>query len=180
MYNLLSRKDKKYVQKEYRYRVVTLSFAIVSGSMIFGIVLLLPAYFFVQSQKEALSDKQAYAQSLEEQEEEGISSAQLFEIKEKIDVLSHDAERKSAVEVLSKVIYERNDGILINGISYQKNVGDGARTIEVRAVGKDREALVKYQDFLEGLGIFDSIDLPISNFVASEDIPFTITMVAFD
>jgi len=182
MINLLPIEEKKRIRAMYRARavVVLIIFATLAG--IASVVFLLPSYTAVSSKYESaelssqiVEGNTALGNDLEK-EVEGANRA--------AKALSARALAPSPREIFREILLERQAGIKINELSYQRAASTEKGTAEspewrvvIGGTAATRENLLAYMNILKSRDMFASADLPISNFVKDRNIDFSINIL---
>lgn len=176
MINLLSLQEKKKHLTEYRFRLgVVAMFAAVSltGS---SLILLAPSYVLALYKANFTADEVVRLESkVKRDTQEKEIDAQIKDINRKIDIYLKlgKSGRLKVSDVVSRIVAVRQDTIKISSIMYDSALGE--RVVLV-GVARDRESLASFVDALHKEGTFSSINLPISSYVKSKDIDFSVVL----
>ena len=172
MRNLLSEEDKKIARKEYRLRITAVSLLFLFFTILIAIVFLIPSYFISESKKHAAVKYSEVIKKSITEKEESASNDILFVIKEKLNLLAFNKEYSSLKNIFEIIISDKPDGVMINGLSYNKLSSNQVVVIVGKA--NKRENLLMFKKLLEQETLFTEIFLPVSDFVSDSDIEFTI------
>jgi hypothetical protein len=174
-YIFLPNKEQSILKRRYLIRVAIVGLFLLSVVGLIGIGSLFPAYLsvYVEEQTQintvASLKKDQVGTSISRLQDEMKSDA------EKIRVLSS----KSAGAIPSELIE------LIAGLRGQvritsiilNDIGTTTAAITLGGIAPTRESLVSFKNNLQELSINNKVDLPISGFAKSKDIPFNLKLI---
>lgn len=176
MLNILPQDFKKNNRVEYWKRFITMLFNIITVALVFAILLLFPSYFF-SKQKEILAEDNLESFNLANPDLNKDSVDKIIsDINQKLDKLSKYKNSNISNLVLKEILNSRPSGVYYNQILYNKR-SDSVSLFEIRGVSRDRNTLRLLKTNLENNPYFESVDLPVSNFIESEDINFNISLI---
>lgn len=177
MINLLPPEGKKRVLTNYWIRVASVFLVLIGCSFLITTALLLPTYFYLSFQGNALSrnfttveaGSETYATLEKEINLANDISDVLLDEKIYIDV----------TEVTDQVMGFTSDKISISSVSISKTDG---YISEVRVIGRaaDRSSLLGFRDTVEAHELFSEVDLPLSDLAKDQDIPFSLKLEPSD
>lgn len=171
MLNLLPKKAKKRIRKEYLLRLIVI-FLFMSAWLVFFAGILLVPSFLVSSVKENVATERldVLAEFNNLILDEDLQNESKI-LNTRIEVLISDKSLALAENgFLEIVVRSKPDGIYIDNISY--DWGNGRAILRGSSI--NREILLSFIKILESRKEFFDIDLPISNLVKDRNIPFTI------
>lgn len=172
MVNLLPKKDKRIVEREYLFRLATIVFFALSIVVSIGIVLLLPSFFLVESKR--LSLEQLAQSAGVSVLEENSAQVLLQETKMRLVVLDQSRETKPISNLVVSLLEERPREIRLTSITYKvQNKNSGSMTVS--GVAQNRSALITFTKRLERNRYFTDINFPVSNLASNENILFSIS-----
>jgi len=173
MINLLPPRGKKVMHREYWFRVGTVTALLMAVAFAVGFVFLVPTYVLVRSQSEALLMEVGTLPDMRSKEE----SAEML-VKE-TNALATELNRVPYEQKLSDVLASV-DRVVGTGISISRVVAsrteNGVAGIDLTGNAASREALISFRDALEEDPLFARADVPISDLVRSEGLPFTMSI----
>ena len=176
MINLIPIKEKKKIRAEYRFRLgVVVALASVSLFLI-SLVLLFPAYLLTLSKYQFASENLAKIEIEhgEVAQEEEIAD-QTSMVNKKINFfLQEGKESWMFSEVVIKIIEIKGPTIKIKNMSYESSLGKERFVISGRA--DDRDILASFVEKLKRDPSFTSVTIPISSYIKSTDIDFSIIL----
>lgn len=181
MLNLLPFFEKKKVLTEYHLRLAVVSVAALSFLFIASSALLAPSYVRVFSKQKIaetritdLTGKSA----AENAQEEKTTETKIKEVNKKLDLmLAHGLEDPVLAvpsKAFSDIFSKKTGAIKVFGISYN-NLPDRTRFVVTGQAGS-RDSLASFVEALKKENIFDRVDLPISSYVKSVNIDFSIVL----
>jgi len=179
MLNLQSTIEKKKVLVEYRLRLAVVSVFVVGSLVTTSVILFAPAYLLAiskntaaKTQLEALEKK--YGDSKQEKE----IGAQIRDINTKILLLLGTGGDTSSQllpsEIISKILVKRGKSIKIYGITYDSSANQ--ERIILTGTASDRDSLADFIAELKKDTAFTNVTLPISSYVKSANIDFSIAI----
>lgn len=175
MINVLPEQQKKELRKEYLIRLVSTYFFLFGILFFLATILLLPTYI-ISSSKESFLENEFL---LLKKENPNLSLSELeniiFDINTKLGVLDTESKNILPTKIVSDFLSIQKQNIEINKIFYIKDDKD-IKSIEINGVAKDRSSLSAFKSNLEKSGLYENVDLPISNLLGKTDISFNIKM----
>lgn len=175
MLNILSTTEKKKVLVEYRLRLAVVSVSAVGVLVLASLALLIPPYLLALSKYNAANEQlSALEAKYGDTKKEKEIAAQIRDINTKIALLSSASTntRLSPPQVISDILTKKNSAIKIIGITYDSATNQERIVLTGTAV--DRDSLANFVEVLKKDSTFTSITLPISSYVKSENIDFSL------
>jgi uncharacterized protein (DUF2225 family) len=146
-------------------------------SSIVLILLYTPSFFFVKYKNDTLNSQ------LESNKQKSISKGEdsLIFIKN-VNTLSsvfsdNTLSGLSYSDIIKKVTYLKNSDIKIISIVMIKENQVGDKKILVSGIATNRDSLSLYERDIKIDGTFDSVTFPVSNFIKSSDLEFSVTLI---
>lgn len=178
MLNLLPLQEKKKTLTEYRLRFFAFAVFTLGALIVANLALLTPSYLLAVSKYDSISADLAARQA-----KQGIGGqaktidGQVRAVNKKIALFSSDGSTKrvSPADVNAKIIEIKSAAIKIQSFSYDAS-GPQERIV-VSGLADDRDSLAAFVDALKKEGTFSSVDLPVSSYVKSTNIDFSIALV---
>lgn len=177
MINLIPKKEKKDVLMEYRLRLGVVATLAVASLVISNLILLAPSYFLAASKYNSISAQLAAIES-----KQGAvvqvkdANAYIKSINKKIDIFMQKgvAVPASPPQVILSILNIKGAEIKIQGFTYDGGVGQGRLVITGNAANRD--SLAGFVEKLKSDPAFAKVDLPISSYVKSTNIDFSIVV----
>lgn len=178
MINLIPNEEKKKMSKDFYFRLITVSFFILSILLFIASASILPSYFLSKAEKNSVNTK------LDIQKKETISESDkntvsiVKDLNNKM-VLIENAEKNKFIfseRIINEIVLKKLPNIKITGI-YYKNGGETGEIIDVVGKAASRNALLLFRRALEDDAAFSKVNLPISNFVKGSNINFNLTLI---
>lgn len=173
MINVLPQEQKRVLKKEYFIRLLSTYFFLITILALVSTALLLPTYTLSKSKESLLEnelikfDKDNPDLSTDELEKV------ILDINSKLALLdSMGSESEVSHGVIDRFLKIEKKDISIDKIFYI--YGEEKSTLEIVGLAKNRASLNNFKTALEDSGLYENIDLPISNFVKPNDIDFNI------
>lgn len=177
MLNILAIEEKKKILTEYRLRLAVVSVFAVGSLVLASLVLLAPSYLLAVSkhnstQNELVVLEEKYSQGGHEKE----VSVQIRDLNNKILILLGDSTntRLSPPQIILNIIKTKGDAIKIQGFTYD-TIADQERIILV-GTARDRDSLAAFIETLKNDQAYTNVTLPISSYVKSTNIEFSIVL----
>ena len=76
-------------------------------------------------------------------------------------------------ELLVNIVSTKTDTVSLTRFSFAK-ASEGKRYADINGISKDRATLLAFVRALERSGLFEKVEVPISNFAEDTDIEFSI------
>lgn len=182
MANLLTKEQKKKIKNEYKIRWAILFLVILGSLFIIATVMLLPSYVITNIEhkevESALSHFEESKQTVVDKEVE----RQVVSTRQKMQDLE-SSEQFFISDVISKINSVKNVDVSLNTIAFQETTlkgesddgGSGTSLdFQINGISENRKSLVSFKDALNGLDIFSSVDLPLSNLAQETNIIFSL------
>ena len=171
-HSFLPTKEQAVLKKMYYYHVVIVMLFLLSVAGLIGVGSLFPAYIYVsteaQSQSRMVSSfkkDQSNSNTIRMQKELQTDAATI----RTLVGASAGFQPSDVIEQMVKVReVTRYSSIILS------DMGSSTATVIVSGVAPTRESLVALRDRLEALSAGNKVDLPISGFARSKDIPFSL------
>lgn len=183
MINLLPLQQKKSLYKLLVLREVEVFLVGFLFVEIVCVVLLAPAYFFLEAKNTSVAIEVTNLKNSESLTVDKNMNSTIDDINNKLSIFPSDFyEVYPTSDVIVPVTKHRVAGVTITGISYENKNTTNMPTknltpkpdLEVRGVAKSRIALLDFQKSLEADPMYSVVTVPISDFVKGKDITFSI------
>jgi hypothetical protein len=177
MINLIPNQDKKKMIQHFYARLLIVLLLALTISLFIGSVALLPAYFISATQKDIATQKLASQKSapLPKYDQDALLVVQ--DLNDKFKLLeAAEANRYIVTErIIKHIVSEKPSNIKLDYLSYSTDNPE-APVVSLRGFAPSRESLLAFRSVLQNDKNFTNIDLPISNFIKSNNIQFSITV----
>lgn len=177
MLNIFPTEEKKKVIAEYRLRLGIVVVFAVSALVLSSLVLLVPSYLIAVSKYNnvfgELSSLELRQDRAGQEKEVGT---QIREENKKIDLFlkGDTGERPTPPQIILSIIGIKSSAIKIHGFTYDASVGQ--ERLVVTGVASDRDGLAHFVESLKKDPTFTKVELPISSYVKSTDIDFSVVV----
>lgn len=165
----------------YKSRLFIVALLFLESILIFGIVSLFPSIVssFVK-EKEAKDRLSIVSQIVSTEEQKNIRES-VSEVNKKIALLeAKDPRTVLLSEAIEKIIARAGEGIRVTAFFFDKTFSASGEVLAVSGIARDRRTLLAFVDEVRLEESFMSVDLPVSNFVRSADIPFSISVTLYN
>lgn len=171
----LPNKEQTILKRRYLIRVAIVLFFLFSVSGLIGISSLFPTYISLNTEEQS----QIKMVNLLKKNKDNSGIARLQnELKadaDKIQILAAVSVGATPSDLIERIIVARGQvhitSIIINEVSTT------TANITLGGVAPTRESLVAFKTRLQGLSVGNKVDLPISGFAKSKDIPFSLKVI---
>jgi hypothetical protein len=178
MINLIPNEEKKRSRRSFYVRLLVIFFFMISITIFIASVAILPSYVLSSAKKIAANYK------LESQKKEPIppinkeTLATIHDLDEKLILIEKSEKNKYEVskKVIDEIIKQKMYDIEVTLISYRDDPQNG-KGVEIHGVAPSRERLLLFRQALQEDPSFQSVDLPISNFVKGSNIQFSLSLM---
>lgn len=177
MLNIFSTEEKKKVIAEYRLRLGIIAVFAVAALVLSSLVLLVPSYLIAVSKyNNVLGELSSLELRQDRADQEKEVGAQIRDENKKIDIfLKGDTSgRPTPPQTILNIIGIKSDAIKIQGFTYDASAG--AERLVVTGVASDRDGLAGFVEILKKNPTFTKVELPISSYVKSTDIDFSVVV----
>ena len=177
MLNILPIEEKKKALIEYRLRLSVVSFFGISALAVASSVLFAPAYILAvskhnSSEAQLAELKKKYGGAEQEKE----LGAQIREINTKILLLlsGDTSERHTPSQAVASILSLKGNEIKISAFTYEAMASQ--ERVVLTGTASDRDNLANFVEILKKDPTFTSVTMPISSYVKSENIDFSIVI----
>ncbi|MEI8174824.1 MAG: hypothetical protein WCG28_02640 [bacterium] len=182
MINLIPKEEKKRIVRVFHYKLIVLLLMVVGGSIFFAFISILPSYFVSLEINNIIDVK------LQEQKNEPIPSID----KETLSVIKDLDGRLSLVEnaesnkfnisekIINAIILKKIPNVKITSVYYENNSDNKQlqnKSVNIQGNATSREILLLFRQSLENTIAFKQVSLPISNFIKSSNIQFSLSLI---
>lgn len=173
MTNLIPPVGQKVIIREYWFRTLSVWAGLLTITILFAGVLLVPTFVLVKAQQQALAGQIANADQEEAkalEEDAAFTNAIATRIRAQEEDISFD-EHIGLVSALAST------DIQLNAITITRAEKDATKLImRVEGVAASRGALQTFTSALERMPDVDAVDVPLSDLVRGVDVPFIATI----
>lgn len=178
MINLLPLKNKIEIKKEYLRRLfVSLGFSLFFLAL--GAVIILLPLFYSLSEQNANYEKQI---TFSKRSSAFSDSSKIIFEAEKLNSMTasflHGQKRIISMnEILSKIIKNKNSGVILSGFLYDGGAGSGdGDKISVSGFSRTRKELLEFISALRAEKLFAGVELPPVNLLRENNIKFNVVI----
>ncbi|MFA7192192.1 MAG: hypothetical protein WC089_02760 [Candidatus Paceibacterota bacterium] len=177
MINLLPKKDKDKLRQEYLFRLLIVSFFMISILAVVAALFISPSYkYSVLREGIAQSNLEIFNAQNPQIDIDKLNN-EILKTNEKLSfIISKKNDSYISEYVLEKILSLRTQGVVFSQISYNI-AGLKKATVNIVGIASDRTALRTFKDALSADQTFSSVDLPISNFIKPQDIDFNMVLI---
>lgn len=175
--NVLPPEEKKYLNRKYWIRLVTVFLDMFSLVAVLSIVLLFPSYLF-STTKEDLAENELKFFNLANPEITTLNlDKKINEINNKLVLLSKKGFNTNVSEdIFGELLKNKPEGITFSQILFNKRT-DGTKVLDVYGVATDRIVLRNFKTTLDENKKYKEVILPISDFLEKTNLNFTISII---
>ncbi|MBP6931732.1 MAG: hypothetical protein KBD48_02890 [Candidatus Pacebacteria bacterium] len=177
MINLLPKKNKDKLRQEYIFRLLIVSFFMISILSAVASLFIAPSYKYSVLRESISQSNLEIFNAQNPQIDIDKLNNEILKTNEKLSfIISKKNDRYISEDVLEKMLSLRTRGIVFSQVSYSA-LDPKKITVQVVGTAVDRAALRTFKDALSADPAFLSVDLPISNFIKPQDIDFNMILV---
>jgi len=176
--NLLPITEKENLKKSLRQRFLILASFLLSASLFFGFIMLLPSYFLTLGNFSKISSENSLS-TLGSEDSVKIIMDLPQEINSKLNFLQSNNNNVPITDIILKIIKYLPTGVKLNSISFSKNQsfkGKSGATIIVSGIAFDRDSLVSFSASLKESGTFSNVEVPVSSLTKDRNLPFSVNI----
>lgn len=177
MLNILPIQEKKKIITEYWLRLGVVAVFALTILILASLVLLTPSYLLAVSKYNSVSAALALREAKQDSSaQEKDIDAQVRDINKKINLFLSEpfGDRLSPPDTFLKIIGMKSSAIKILGFFYDAT-GRQERVV-ITGVAADRDGLAQFAETLKKDKTFANVDLPVSSYVKSNNIDFSIVV----
>jgi hypothetical protein len=180
MLNLLLRKNRYDLKKEYTFRFVNILLFFVISVCIFLAIALIPSYITVSMEKNILEQSLNNLKNSDVSKEKGELLTKTTHINSELVLFKQTSPKYSVY--LENLITKQIKGIEMSNISFAEKKIEDKHFIQIDIKGNamSREILVSYANLIRTDDLFEKVDLPISSLARESNIPFSIVVTTKD
>lgn len=180
--NVLPGKEKKTLHRQYWLRFFTVLLNLVAIASATAAFLLFPSYFLSRS-KESLVESKLEAFNTQNPNLTTSNIDKIInDVNLKLDLLDKgEPLYQVSDKAINNVLLSRTTGITFSQIIFNKRIVKGSNgtsisEVNVNGTAATRDALRNFKTILDSNPNFKNVELPISNFLEKNDLPFSITI----
>ncbi len=178
MTNLIPIEEKKKINRDFHFRLITVLFAMFGFCMLLASIAILPSYFVSSSKKNFTLSKLETQKNEPVLELDANTSIMINDFNQKLSLIENAEKNKFILSkrVINEIILKKMSNIKITDMSYSNDAILG-KTISIDGTAPNREMLLSFKKALANDTFFSKVDLPISNFVKGKNIEFSLTLI---
>jgi len=175
MFNLLPDNLKEQIISEYKLRKLTLGVIFLLFIQVSFLVFLFPSWLVsIYKERDILKQTEEMSKSsLVSNINTAVST--INSTNTKLKVLTTVLEYPKFTPFVNAILSKKTNNIQINAIMYTSTEASMA-TISIQGISSTRESLVSFVKNLENLGLFEKVNLPVSNLAKEKNINFFIDL----
>lgn len=177
MFELLPKNQKKELKREYFLRILTVILFLFFVIGILSLVSISPSYFLSLEKEKIVAKQFAEMEKLRNtNESDKESQSEIKKFKELNSFLKPPEKIVLIGDLVANIVNDKSQGIKIHNISVNSYKKEKYQVI-IKGNASSRDILKLFVENLKEGGMFESVDLPISNFMKVTDIDFYITLI---
>jgi type IV pilus assembly protein PilM len=175
--NVLPPEEKKALRSQYWARLMTIFFNLLSLTGVLAILLLVPSYLLSVS-KESLAEERLELFNLNNPEITTLNiDKAINDINSKLSLLSsQEIDQQISEKVFGWLLKNKPNGVTFSQLLYSRRT-DGVAALEVHGMASNRAVLRDFKTILDGNINYAEVNLPISDFLEKNNLPFTISII---
>lgn len=177
MINLIPSQEKKIISKAFYLRFVVVTFWVFTILMLLSSIILLPSFFYSNLKKGLVLDQIELQKRNPPVELEQGAETLVKDLENKLTLMQKFQNDKFLIsdKIINKIQTKQNENIKITEINYVNDKTKG-KTLELRGVAVTRDDLLFFKNNFDKDPDFKKIELPISNFIKSNNIQFNLIL----
>lgn len=173
MFEFLSGEYKRRAQKEYRMRVLTVFFFILSFVFLGAVAVTVPVAVSLDLKEKALDSRLESSRSVASVHGEKAIKSSIKSVEQKVEsIISASNEGQRIINLVGAVVLKIPQGITLSEIR-----SHSTSTVSIRGVASTRNVLRSFVDILKKDGSFGEVALPISSLAKQTKIDFSFDLV---
>ena len=172
MFNLLPDIDKRALRKEYRKRLVVWARFPCLTTILVAAAFEVPRYYLYRTAMIDAMARMAAVDSGPLLEAAIAFDKEIMEVNNLVKI-SDLYKNLSAYGIVSQALEKKPRNVSVQDFSYTR--GADQFTVVLRGVAPDRTSLQSLKSVFEQGSLFDSVEVPLSDFARNKDLNFTLT-----
>jgi Tfp pilus assembly protein PilN len=173
MFEFLSGEHRKRAQKEYRVRVLTVFFFILSFVFLGTVAVTIPISVSLSAKEKALDSQLQSSRSVASVHGENAVKSSIKSVEQKVEaIISASNEGQRIINLVGVVVSKVPQGVTLSEIRSQST-----STVSIRGVASTRNVLRSFVDVLKKDGSFGDVSLPVSSLAKQTKIDFSFDLV---
>ncbi len=178
MSNLLPLKEIERIKFLYQKRFLVIVFRSVVVLSVVASVFLFPSYLFSKNEESDLISKKNLLESRETSEMKQSLIATIYDTNDRLNVFNNDYLISPIVSsFINPILKSRIDSIHVTNLSYSTGVNTKTAKVQITGLANSREAILSFGDNLKKQPEIVSVDIPISNFIKENNMPFFVNLI---
>lgn len=184
MINLLPKTEKDILKRGLKLRFFIVSAGLVFFGMFAGVVFLSPSYVLAVIKSSEIKLKGTPSNILSQEEKNKLIELP-NKIKNKLQIMEMVVNKKSISDTFFSFLADMPNGVAINSISFTDSAYSNVKKnqnkeILISGIARSRNDLTSFSDLLRKNDKISGIDLPVSNFIKENNIPFSLKIIFID
>jgi hypothetical protein len=186
MINLLPKKEKDKLHREYRFRLAVVVLSVTFVILLVANIAVVPS-FVVSSVKLSITEEQKESlENSESGEKRKELAAVARQANSRVSFLGNSGKTRSPSDALQTILDNKGANVALSTFLYKRGSGQNVEeggggkadpaTYQVRGMASDRGELTGFRDRLNKSEAFSDVVLPVSNLVSGENIEFTMEL----
>ncbi len=174
MYNVLPKKFKGELKKEYRLRLTIVTLWGIVVVLIVTMVGLLPTYFSVAVKESQMKAEYEKLSQFKKSEDVQNMISIFSSAKEKIKFVEEEVSAGEVGNLMSKLLKLKPEGVSIGSVVYEKRQNKSVFIIS--GVAAERKDVISFRNNIEKIDPFEKAELPVEVLAKGFNTPFTLTV----
>jgi hypothetical protein len=177
MINLLPEDTKKELGRERLRRFIIVAGFYLSGLIILGTILMLPAYFsLILQRRELLRELDLSRKALRADEVRKVEMV-VRELNSRLELVRRgEKEIVRPAGIFEKIIALRPSGVRLEALSSDSSPQGDLIKLSLNGKALTRDDLIVFVQKLEALGIFKKVHSPVSNLLQKTNLEFSLAL----
>lgn len=175
MFNLLPKAEKEAIRREYRLRLVVVTLWFFSATVAIALMLLMPSYLRSSQREDAAQGRFDLLSDNVKKQNVTKEQTALLDAKRRLSLVDQKAPALYLHELFMRVVADTGGRVSVHALALRAE-GD-TRVLDIQGVAQTRASLLSYVKNIESTGLFDTVDVPPSNFAKNAELDFSLRAV---
>jgi len=178
MINLLPEEEKILIKREYTRRLIVVIGIFLFTSVFSAVILLLPSYLPLSSQKQSFESQLDAAKQGLSREKADETESSIRRLNDKLTFFSQQGENTRQISVLIKqILSAKSPSIKLLTFTYQKDTREKKNErMLIQGTATTRNAFLAFVKALEIVNGVSEVQSPPANLMKDENIEFNLTL----
>ena len=174
-HTLIPQNLKKSLRHEYRLRAIVVSLFMLSLAFVIGIISMFPTFVILRSEKNVADKALSSQQNIIGNHDNNTVGDELKKQTNTLALFNEQVGGKTENSRIIEDIVEVRKNVSITSLAISRPAST-TMVVMIQGIAPTRDSLIVFKNSLVALNKGNSVDMPISGFTKSKDIPFSLTL----